>query len=50
MLISITSYEETDMGFKKTTRNLDFADLSMATCLKQNRSIKFTLLNVPIVP
>jgi hypothetical protein len=38
------------MGFKKTTRNLDFADLAMATCLEQNRSIKFTLLNVPIVP
>jgi hypothetical protein len=35
------------MEFKKTTRNLDFADLAMATCLKQNRSIKFTLLNVP---
>ena len=29
------------MGFKKTTRNLDFADLAMATCLEQNRSIKF---------
>jgi IS5 family transposase len=28
------------MGFKKTTRNLDFADLAMATCLEQNRSIK----------
>jgi hypothetical protein len=28
------------MGFKKTTRNLDFADIAMATCLEQNRSIK----------
>ena len=28
------------MAFKKTTRNLDFADLAMATCLEQNRSIK----------
>ena len=28
------------MGFKKTTRNLDFADLAMANCLEQNRSIK----------
>jgi hypothetical protein len=28
------------MGFKKTTRNLDFADLAMATCLEHNRSIK----------
>ena len=50
MLISITSTQEISMAFKKTTRNLDFADLSMATCLKQNRRIKFTLLNVPIVP
>jgi len=50
MLISNTSYEEMSMGFKKTTRNLDFADLAMATCLEQNRNIKFTLLNVPIVP
>ena len=30
------------MGFKKTTRNLDFADLAMATCLEQNRSIKLS--------
>jgi hypothetical protein len=37
------------MGFKKTTHNLDFADLAIITCLEQNRSIKFTLLNVPIV-
>jgi hypothetical protein len=37
------------MGFKKTTRNLDFADLAMANCLEQNRSIKLTLLNVSIV-
>ena len=36
------------MGFKKTTRNLDFADLAMATCLEQNRSIKLTLVNVPL--
>ena len=28
------------MGFKKTTRNLDFADLAMANCLEQNRSVK----------
>ena len=28
------------MAFKKTTRNLDFADLAMANCLEQNRSIK----------
>jgi len=28
------------MGFKKTTRNLDFADLALANCLEQNRSIK----------
>jgi hypothetical protein len=27
------------MGFKKTTRNLDFADIAMATFLEQNRSI-----------
>ena len=27
------------MGFKKTTRNLDFADLALANCLEQNRSI-----------
>ena len=32
------------MGFKKTTRNLDFADLAMATCLEQNRSIKLDTL------
>ncbi len=25
------------MGFKKTTRSLDFADLALATCLEQNR-------------
>jgi hypothetical protein len=47
MLISITSTQEISMGFKKTTRNLDFADLAMATCLEQNRNIKLTLLNVP---
>jgi len=28
------------MGFKKTTRSLDFADLALANCLEQNRSIK----------
>jgi IS5 family transposase len=28
------------MGFKKTTRNLDFADLALATCMEQNRSVK----------
>ncbi len=28
------------MGFKKTTRNLDFADLALVNCLEQNRSIK----------
>ena len=28
------------MGFKKTTRSLDFADLALATFLEQNRSIK----------
>jgi len=27
------------MGFKKTTRSLDFADLALAHCLEQNRSI-----------
>jgi hypothetical protein len=37
------------MGVKKTTRNLHFADLAMATCLEQNHSIKFTLLNVPLL-
>ena len=37
------------MGFKKTTRNLDFAYLAMANCLEQNRSIKLTLLNVPLI-
>jgi IS5 family transposase len=29
-----------NMGFKKTTRSLDFADLALANCLEQNRSIK----------
>ena len=28
------------MGFKKTSRSLDFADLALANCLEQNRSIK----------
>ena len=28
------------MRFKKTSRNMDFADLAMANCLEQNRSIK----------
>ena len=28
------------MAFKKTTRSLDFADLALAKCLEQNRSIK----------
>ncbi len=28
------------MGFKKTTRSLDFADLALANCMEQNRSIK----------
>ena len=28
------------MGFKKTTRNLDFADLALVNCLEQNRSVK----------
>jgi IS5 family transposase len=28
------------MGFKKTTRSLDFADLALAACLEQNRSIQ----------
>ncbi len=28
------------MGFKKTTRNLDFADLALVNCLEHNRSIK----------
>ena len=28
------------MGFKKTSRSMDFADLAMANCLEQNRSIK----------
>ena len=26
------------MGFKKTTRNMDFADLALANCLEHNRS------------
>jgi IS5 family transposase len=29
------------MGFKRTTRSLDFADLALAACLEQNRSIKY---------
>ena len=28
------------MGFKKTSRSMDFADLALANCLEQNRSIK----------
>ena len=28
------------IGFKKTSRNMDFADLALANCLEQNRSIK----------
>jgi hypothetical protein len=28
------------LAFKKTTRSLDFADLALADCLEQNRSIK----------
>jgi hypothetical protein len=28
------------MGFKKTTRSLDFADLALKNWLEQNRSIK----------
>jgi hypothetical protein len=28
------------MGFKKATRSLDFADLALAACLEQNRSIQ----------
>jgi hypothetical protein len=28
------------MGFKQTTRSMDFADLAVANCLEQNRSIK----------
>jgi hypothetical protein len=34
------------MGFKNTTRRLDFADLAPARCLEQNRRIKLPLLNV----
>jgi hypothetical protein len=45
-LSSIASIQEMSMGFKKAIRNLDFAHLAMATCLEQNRSIKFTQLNV----
>jgi hypothetical protein len=37
---SITSAQEINMAFKKTTRSLDFADLALANCLEQNRSIK----------
>jgi hypothetical protein len=37
---SITSAQEIRMAFKKTTRSLDFADLALANCLEQNRSIK----------
>ena len=29
------------MGLNKTTRSLDFANCALATCLEQNRSIKF---------
>ena len=28
------------MGFKKTSRSMRLADLAMANCLEQNRSIK----------
>jgi hypothetical protein len=28
------------MGFKKTTRKIDFADLAMASCLEKNSGIK----------
>jgi hypothetical protein len=28
------------MGFKKPSRTMDFADLAIANCLEQNRSIK----------
>jgi hypothetical protein len=28
------------IGFQKTTPSLDFADLALANCLEQNRSIK----------
>jgi len=27
------------MGFKKTSRSMDFADVALANCLEQNRSI-----------
>jgi hypothetical protein len=40
----MTLFMEMSMGFKKTTRSLDFADLAFASCLKQNRSIKLSLL------
>jgi hypothetical protein len=38
------------MGFKKTTRGLNLADLALANCLEQNRSIKITPLNNLIAP
>jgi len=40
LLISIISCEQMSMGFKQTTRSPDFADLALATCQEQNRSIK----------
>jgi hypothetical protein len=36
------------IGFKKTSRSMDFADLAMANCLEQNLSIKLTLLNASL--
>jgi hypothetical protein len=47
-LISITSTPEMSMGFKKTSRSMDFADLAMANCIEQNLSIKLTLINVSL--
>lgn len=37
--------KQNSMGFKKTTRSLDFADPALANCLVQNCSINFTTLN-----
>ena len=35
LLIKITSSREISTGFKKTTRNPDFADLALANCMEK---------------
>jgi hypothetical protein len=40
LVTSITSTQKIGMGFKKTIRSLEFADLALANCVEQNRSIK----------